>query len=383
MSKKYRVLATRMIVILLTLTLTACAATPTAEVQSNNDVAESTTAPAEVEGPTQASEPTAVPAEPASVALVINGTLGDLGFFDDANDGVTRAGKDFGMDVKTIEASYDTNKWEPALVDAANGPYNVVISGTYNMEQAMEKVAPEFPDKQFLLFDVSADFTKCNCTNIYGIVYRYNEAGYLAGALAAKMTSSSMSRANPEKVVGFVGGMDIPVIQNYYVGFEKGVKDTDPEVEILQAFVGDFNDPTKGKQLTEQMVDQGADVVWAVAGASGLGVFEGALDKEVYAIAVNPNQVQALLSNNAGYADTIVASAITLLGQSLYLALQDYTNGTLATGQNVSYGIKDGVIDLEQSEYYLKAVPEEIRNQMEEIKQQVIDGKIEIPSVTT
>ncbi|NPV78007.1 MAG: BMP family ABC transporter substrate-binding protein [Anaerolineae bacterium] len=326
-------------------------------------------------------EPTAAPKK---VALVINGTLGDLGFFDSANNGVVRAGKDFGMDVKVIEATYDTNKWEPALIDAANGPYDVIIAGTFNMKEMMEKVAPQFPDKQFILFDVSADFEKCpDCKNIYGIVYRYNEAGYLAGALAAKVTSSDMSRANADKVVGFVGGMDIPVIQNFLVGYEKGIKDTDPEVKLLTAFAGDFNDPAKGKQLTEQMVDNGADVVWAVAGATGLGVYEAALEKDIYAIAVNENQVKALLPNNAGYADTIAGAAIANVGQSLYIALESYSKGTMVSGQNVSYGVKDGVVDLENNEYYQKIVSEDIRQQMEALKKEIVDGKIEIPSVGT
>ncbi len=322
-------------------------------------------------------------ADPIRVALVVNGTLGDLGFFDSANSGVVKAGKDFGLEVKTIEASYDTNKWEPAFEDAANGPYDVIIAGTFDMKEIMENVAPQFPDKQFILFDVEADFTKPDLDNIYGIVYKYNEVGYLAGALASEITVSDMPKANDKKVVGFVGGMDVPVIQNFLVGYEKGVKDSGLDIELLTAFAGDFNDPVKGKQLTEQMIDNGADVVWAVAGASGLGVFEAALEKNVYAIAVNENQVEALLPNDEGYAETIAGAALANVGHSLYVALESYVNGTMESGQNVFYGLTEGVVELEDSEYYKSIVPESIRKKLEEIIKDVSEGKVDVPSVSS
>lgn len=321
--------------------------------------------------------------DPIRVALVVNGTLGDLGFFDSANAGVVKAGQDFGLEVKTIEATYDTNKWEPALVDAANGPYDVIIAGTFNMKEIMENIAPQFPDKQFILFDVSADFTKPDIGNIFSIVYKYNECGYLAGALAAEMTSADMSRSNDKKVVGFVGGEDIPVIQNFLVGYEKGIKDTDPEVKLLTAFAGDFNDPVKGKQLTANMIDNGADVVWAVAGATGLGVFEAALEKGIYAIAVNENQVDALLPNDSGYAETIAGAAMANVGQSLYVALDSYVKKTMVSGQNVAYGLTEGVVELEDNEYYRSIVPESIRNKLKDLMKEIGEGKIEIPSVSS
>jgi basic membrane protein A len=350
---------------------TSCA--PTAQTPTTAPIAPTVAAPT--------TAPTTAPTKaPIRVALVINGTLGDLGFFDSANAGVQKAAKDFGMQVKVIEATYDTTKWEPAFTDAANGPYDVVIAGSSSMEAIVEKVAPQFPDKQFILFDVAADFTKCACTNIYGITYRYNEAGYLAGALAAKITTSSMPRANAAKVIGFVGGMDIPVINDFLIGYQKGVADTDPTVTVLTAYAGDFNNPTKGKELTTQMIAEGADVVWAVAGATGLGVYEGAMDGKIYAIAVNENQVQALLSNNADYANTIVGAGIANVGNSLYLALKAFADGTLVTGKNISYGVKEGVVELENNQYYQAAVPADIRTQMSKLQQEIVDGTIVIPS---
>ena len=196
------------------------------------------------------------------VALVINGSTGDGGFFDQANAGVTKAASKLGITAKVIETGYTPTKWAPALDDAASGDYGVVIAGSFPMAELVEQAAAQDPSKKFVLFDVAYDKKKCGgCTNIYSIVYRYNETGYLAGVVAGLVTRSKTPRTNEANVVGFVGGQDIPVIEQYKKGFIEGVKAVDPSATVESAFAGSFSDPVKGKQIANNIIGKGADVV--------------------------------------------------------------------------------------------------------------------------
>jgi Uncharacterized ABC-type transport system, periplasmic component/surface lipoprotein len=181
------------------------------------------------------------------VTLYINGTLGDKSFFDSANRGLEMAVKDLGVDGKVIEGGYDPAKWQPDLEQLAQGDSEVIIIGTWQMVDAVTAVAPKHPDKKFIIFDTSVDYSKGNLGNVYSILYKQNEASFLVGALAAMITTSNMPLANKDKVIGFLGGMDIPVINDFKVGYIQGAKYIDPEVKVLVSYAASFNDPAKGK----------------------------------------------------------------------------------------------------------------------------------------
>ena len=123
------------------------------------------------------------------VVNLINGVLGDKSFFDSANRGMEMAKKDFGIQVKTIEAGIDPAKWKPALEDAAaNEEYDILIVGTFQMSEFLQEVAPKYPDKKFIIYDVSVDYSKCDCKNVYSVTYKQNEGSYLAGLYAGLMS---------------------------------------------------------------------------------------------------------------------------------------------------------------------------------------------------
>ena len=118
------------------------------------------------------------------VVDLINGVQGDKSFFDSAVRGIAKAQKEFGLEVKTIEAGIDPAKWQPALEDAAaNEDYDVMILGTYQMSEFLEKVAPKYPDKKFIIYDTNVNYEKCKCENVYSVLYKQNEGSYLAGCL--------------------------------------------------------------------------------------------------------------------------------------------------------------------------------------------------------
>ncbi|RMF06001.1 MAG: BMP family ABC transporter substrate-binding protein, partial [Chloroflexi bacterium] len=131
--------------------------------------------------------------EPLKVLLFINGVLGDKSFFDSAQRGMDRAEKELGAQTKTIEAGLDETQWESALVDAAaNEDYDVLVVGTFQMISYLEQVAPQYPDKKFIIFDAPVNYESGCCDNVYSVLYKQNEGSYLAGVYAAAMTTQQM-----------------------------------------------------------------------------------------------------------------------------------------------------------------------------------------------
>jgi basic membrane protein A len=307
-----------------------------------------------------------------SIALIINGNLGDGGFFDNANAGVSDTAKQVGIPEKTIETGYTPTKWEPALNDAAAGDYNVIIAGSFPMKELVEQAAAQHPDKQFVLFDVEADKKACGgCTNIYSITYRYRETGYLAGVVAGQVTVSGMPRTNKAAVVGFVGGQDIPVIRDYMEGYVNGVKAVNPNAKVLTAFAGTFNDPVKGKQLASGMIGKGADVVFTAAGDTDKGTFEAAADHDVWAIGNSLNQAR---DNRVNGKVAILTSSNTSVQNSLRDAVERIAKGDLPVGQTRSFGVKEKTNYIVDSGPYKQFVPQAIRNKVTQIEQGIADG---------
>ena len=191
-----------------------------------------------------------------NVALVLNGTLGDKSFFDSAQRGMDRAKTELGMTVKTIELGYDENKWGPGLADAASQNYDVIICGTFNMEQYITETAAKATTKKFVFFDDAVDYKK-GFTNVYSVMFKQNEGSYLAGFMAGMLVQSTnadvVKGTGGGKKIGFLGGSNIPVINDFLAGWKQGAKDAGlKDADILVSYVEGqtpFADPAKGKEL--------------------------------------------------------------------------------------------------------------------------------------
>ncbi|WP_227764328.1 BMP family lipoprotein [Zhaonella formicivorans] len=311
--------------------------------------------------------------KPLKVALIINGTLGDKGFFDSANRGIEEAKKEFGIEAKVVEAGNEPSEWEPALrAAAAEGQYDLIITGTYQMLDHVKNIAPEFPDQKFIVFDVDIK----GIPNVYSILYSQSEGSFLAGALAGLVTTSNMELANPEKKIGFLGGMDIPIINDFLAGYEQGAKYIDPEIQVLKGYVGNFFDAAKGKELTMSQYAQGVDIAFNVAGGAGLGLLEAAKVSNKYAIGVDSNQ-------NGIYPGFILSSMLKNVDVSLVRAIQLHLEGKLPYGDSEVIGIKEGAVGLAKDSLYEQYVPQEIRDKLEEIEGKIRNGEIKVNSVLT
>ena len=348
--------------------------------EATEKATEKATEPVEVQTESEAFE--APEGTHYKAALLLNGNLGDKSFYDSANEGLERLRDELGEDVFDFKVEQmggtaaDEAKWEPTLLDYCDtGAYDVIIMGTWQMADALARAAEEYPDQKFIFFDEEFDFEgNGNPENVYNVMYKQNEVSYLVGAAAAMMTTDdSIEGIDPDNhIIGFLGGMDNSVINDFLVGYIQGAADIDPDIEVAVGFVGDFVDSTKGKDIALSQYQSGADVGFNVAGNAGLGQIEAAKDEGKYAFGVDSDQA-ALLPD---YADYIPTSALKNVGQSLYLAIQKDMLGELKYGTEETYGFKEGGVALVKDAHYEKMLPENIRTKLDELEQSIIDGDI-------
>jgi len=325
---------------------------------------------------------TPAPAEPEKKALkvvnLINGVLGDKSFFDSANRGVTKAKEEFGLEVKTIEAGIDPAKWQPALEDAAaNEEYDILICGTFQMSEFLAMVAPKYPDKKFIIYDVSVPYDKCEgnkCANVYSVLYKQNEGSYLAGVYAALMSKTG--------IIGTVGGQDIPVINDFIVGYKQGARENGiPDNKVLVQYAGGWNDPAKGKEIALAMYQQGADIVFQVAGGTGVGIFQAAQEAGKWAIGVDSDQYTIIKDTDPEQAKVIITSMMKNVDNSLYRALKLHLEGKLPYGQAEALGVKEGGVGLAKNDYYNEVTPADVKAKVDEAEKALLEGKITVETV--
>ena len=217
-------------------------------------------------------------AEPALVYDL--GGKFDKSFNQAAYEGAERFKAETGTNYADFEIQNDSQR-EQAFRKFARDGHNPVIGTGFSMEAAMKKVAAEFPETQFAIIDMVVDLP-----NVRSIVFKEEEGSYLVGVLAAMASKTGK--------VGFVGGMDIPLIRKFACGYVQGAKAVNPDIEVFQNMTGDtgaaWNDPVKGGELAKAQIEQGADVVYHAAGGTGIGVLQAAADAGKLGIGVDSNQ---------------------------------------------------------------------------------------------
>ncbi|WMM24572.1 BMP family ABC transporter substrate-binding protein [Tissierella sp. MB52-C2] len=327
---------------------------------------------------TGCSSPKNVPDKDASgeklkVVLLIPGTLGDKSFFDSANAGLELVRKELGAETKVIEMGTDSTKWEPTFIDVSEGDWDIIISGNDTTE-LMNTLAVEYPEKRYINFDT---FIEETVDNVYSMFYSTNEVSYLAGALAGLVTKSDIEIANKENVIGFLGGMDIPGINDFLVGYIEGAKSVNPDIKVIVSYAGDFGDPAKGKELGLVQYNSGADISFNVAGGTGLGLIDAATEKNGYAIGVDSDQAMLFKDSDPEKAAHIASSAVKRIDQAIFDAVKKHIEGTLEYGTHNSMGVAEGAVGLAKNEYYDK-LPQDIKDKIIEIEQEIANGEIKV-----
>lgn len=311
--------------------------------------------------------------EPLSVVFYANGNFGDNAYFDGNKEGVLRAEKELGVKVKLIEGGSDQADYQPAIEAlAVSGEYDIIVTLTGKTSDIVLELADKYPEQDFFVMDTTMAEVR---PNIFNSMYNQCEGSFLAGAFAALVTTNTeLEGVNPEKVIGFIGVMDSPTINDFYDGYEQGAHYIDSEIEVLKSYVGDAVNAPKAKGLAMAMYNsQNADIIFNVGASAGLGTLEAGNEVGKYTIGVDVNQ-------NGLYPGSVLTSMLKTSGTGIYNAIELYQKGELEMGTSQLWGIKEACIGLATDELYEEYVPDSIKQEMEKITTALVNGEIEVKS---
>ena len=319
------------------------------------------------------------------VVSVVNGTLGDKSFFDSAQRGMDAIADEYDIETDTVELGIDPANWEPGLLDvmADTDSYDILIAGTFQMIDFLAANAHNYPDKLFMFYDApmpygNADVCVEGCANVYSMTYAQNEGSFLAGVYAAAITMSGLEGTNDAPTIGAVGGQQIPVIDDFIVGYEQGACLVNPDTQSIVQYAGSWNDPARGKEITLAMYEQGADIVFQIAGGTGVGVFEAANEQGRYAIGVDSDQALIVAETDPDQAEHILTSMLKNVDNSIFRAITNHLDGTLPYGSSESLGIPEGGVGLAKNEFYDAGTPDDIKAMVEAAEAAVVNGDIAV-----
>ena len=318
-----------------------------------------------------------------NVVSLVNGNLGDKSFFDSAESGLKALADAGRITYKTIEmggTDEDQPKWLETLYEVADsGEYDLIICGTYQMPDYLKEVATAYPDQKFLIYD-DTTYVGEN-SNVVNFSYTQNDMGYLVGVYAAAMTSADVANMNAEKVVGFVGGVDSPVINDFLYGFLKGIQDTDAEVKVDTRYVNSYVDTATAKEMALSMInDNACDIIWGVAGLSGNGAAEAAQETgKAWFIGVDSDQELTLPAEQAAITLT---SGLKNIGQSLIWFFDKWDAGEAEAlfGTQVNLGLNEGGVGIVTDKNFAKVAPADVQEAVKAAEAKVAAGEIVVPT---
>jgi len=313
------------------------------------------------------------------IALLLPGVLGDKSFFDSAQRGMDMIKEKYGdaVEVKVVEMGQDSTRYLPTLYDFSDEGWNVIITGTWLMPDQVSEVAPKYKDINYVLFDVAVDYTNGDFGNVYSILYKANESAFLGGLLAAYVTTDDkMKLSNADKKIGFLGGSDVPGINDFLVGYIQGAKYAVPDIKVNTSYIGSFIDAAKGKEMALAQYNSGVDISFNVAGPAGLGMIDAASDVQRYVIGVDSDQALLFDESNPEKANLIVTSVMKNVDKTLLRAIDLYFSGNLPVGSAETLGLKEEGVCLAYNKYYDKLVSDEIKGKIDDALAKIISGEI-------
>ena len=286
--------------------------------------------------------------------------IGDRSFNESAWRGLQRAERELGAKVRYLESA-KLPDYEQNLRLLAQQKYDVVVAVGFAMEDALKKVAPQFPNVVFAIVDGNAP----DLPNCVSLKFREQEGSFLVGALAGAMTKTN--------VVGFVGGMEIPLIKKFEAGYRAGVMTTNPKAKVLVGYTGNWTDTAKGKELALSQFERGADIVYHASGQCGLGVIEAAKARGKGHFAIGVDSDQDYIA--PGY---VLTSMIKGVDNAVFEVCKSVKEGTFQPGTR-EFGVKENGVGLSPMKYTKHLVPPSVMEKIEKLRQMIIDGTLRVP----
>jgi len=295
------------------------------------------------------------------VGLVLDkGGKDDKSFNSSAYAGATEAQKKLGIELKYVEAS-DNNAIETLHRSLAAKDFDLIIGVGFAQTDAIKKIAAQNPKKNFAIVDGRVDLP-----NVRSLLFQEHEGSYLVGAAAALKSKGH---------VGFIGGMDIPLVRRFAMGYSAGAKSINPKIQVTENFIGISDEawvnPAKAKELALAQFNSGVDVIFTAAGSSNTGVFDAAEDSKKLAIGVDSNQ-------NWMKPGFILTSMLKRVDVAVFDTIQNAQAGHFAGGPAI-YGLKDKGIDYAVDEFNQKLLSSNDRKKIDSLKKEIMAGTITVP----
>lgn len=287
------------------------------------------------------------------------GGINDESFNQSAWEGLQKAKKDLGIEIKIIESKQQSDYIQNIETMVDDG-MDLIIGVGYTMAEDIKTEANNYPEQQFAIIDETyEDIPK----NVTPILFRENEAAYLTGLIAGRITKTNQ--------VGFIGGMDSAVVNRFEYGYKYGVNEANKDAQIKTQYAGTFGDAAKGKSIANQMYSGGADIILSAAGGTGLGVIESAKEQNKYAIGVDMDQSKLA-------PDNVLTSALKKVNVGVYDTVKAFVDGSLKGGETKIYGLKQDGVGIPETTKNLvtQDILDYVNSQIEKVK----SGDIKVPS---
>jgi basic membrane protein A len=313
------------------------------------------------------------------VGLVIEPTGIDNPYYHGAYLGLERAVRELGIRGRVMTPA-PKEGYVPSLSLLARQKYDLVIGNNgaelapgdvaphFFGARAIDRVATEFPETRFAIIDVAHDDLAHRPKNVLGLVFSEEQAGYLAGHLAALVLELSPG----EEVISSIGGQRVPAVERYIAGYEAGASRANPRVTALNAYTDDFIDPVKGRSVALSQIAKGSRVVFQVASACGLGALEAASERSVWGIGVDVDQ--------SHLGRHMLTSAVKRMDVAVFDTIEELARGTLETGRTSRFSLRNDGVGLGAIS---SAVPRALLAEIEDVRTEIVAGKIPIAGSVT
>lgn len=286
------------------------------------------------------------------------GGLGDKSFNDSANAGLKKAEAELKAKTAVVESKRQED-YEPNLTTLKDQGFDLVWAIGFLMTDATAKVAAKFPNQKFAIIDSVVE--KAN--NVASVVFKEEEGSFLVGVIAAKASKSNK--------IGFIGGMDVPIIRKFEAGFRAGVKSVNPNAEVKDIYTGAFDSPAKGKEAALTLYGQGVDVIYSAAGACGIGAIEAAKEKNLYAIGVDSDQ-------NSLAPQHVISSMMKRVDVAVFSVSKAAAENKFAGGGVTVLGLKEGGVGPSATTLWDKAPG--AKELVDKWTKAIVEGKAVIPT---
>ncbi len=312
------------------------------------------------QGETKTAEQASLTGKPLKIGVLYDSTgKGDKSINDSVSAGIDRARKELGIeDLQVISRA--ESEYESDINALAEKGLDLVVVAGVTTRTALERAGKANPETKFVYVG-----PEIGLPNVSSLVFREEEGSFLAGYLAGMVTKT--------KKIGFVGGMDIPVIKKFFVGYQTGALAADPSVVVLNPkFLGSFENVDAAKAAATVLYDQGADIVYQAAGAAGLGVLRAAKDQHKLAIGVDGDQDDV-------YPGSVLTSMVKRCDNAVFDSIKEFKEGKYLAGPKIC-GIKENGLTLTEMKHTKHLVPSESLKKLSEAREKVIKGEIKIPT---